>query len=1129
MLRYVVVLGSFVLLLSTAAREAGAALYYPHAVTRAGWSTEICVANTSAADSVRGTFRAFSDAGLMLAESAPVTLAANARIKRGLEEIFPGISNIGYVVFETPALTVSGFARMGTSERCLASIPAAAKPNADDFYITHIASLSDWWTGISLVNTTPYPKQLTVEFNNGATKTVELPAHGRYYAQVQEWFGGQPQPALQSAIVKNGAGIVGSELFGSTNQTGPSLLDGLLLEDQTASRLFFPHLAQDDFWWTGIVVFNPATVDCRLRITPHRSDGTSLPEVTQTLKPRQRYIGLLSTLGLPQEAAWLEVEGSVPVTGFELFATQNGEMMAGYTGVNISSKEGIFPSVERLSYTGIALVNVSSAKANVILTAFDDQGKTVISRTTQVAPYAKQLGFTFEFFPSDTPEYTSVHYSSDQPLVAFQLNLAATLTTLDAFAAGIRSRGADVPDGSAGYDNGTVAAPGTTIISQGQSYQNTAALAPESLVAIIKNGKAYLYHPALGNAVLSDQNSRRAVGYFLAGLSGGASAPSSAGKILREAVFPGGADRISMKTGVDLTYEGQETALLIRAVNTTRRWTAAKGDYTGEVARYLPLRASTIPSELFDFLDKFLEYMELGTTKLYGNETGAVVRANPSGVVKTYGSFSRAIPFYKSRGLPAELRGVSLADAQVLGTVTVLDFFYFAMEGVRTIAGLGSLTECADIAFQSGLPRFLQAKYVEWLTGDQGAAEQLYDAALKSTIHSIVGCAAAAGTAGTGEAVNTFLDVVTGLNWIIEDFMFTTFHSVLSYSHYESVQVGTTTLAITGASATPSAALETGKNGLVTLRCTTRGISIVRANATSIGGPAVIEFVLTGKDPVTQDDIWAPTSAVSVWPTTPGDQQVEFFGTGSAGSVTVNATVRVNLAITAAAASGDLYINRRGIVVISCSSFGATSVIADLSAIGGPAALELYGNAREGAYSRTDEVTPLQSGLKTIRFTASGNSATAQATATILVKTGELEFSGEMQVERTHTLPSSYGCVPTGSCNGVLPITLTLHDNGTVTARTSSPLLPVPKANCIPPPAWLTCEVKQTELVDLTGTHDGKGNFTFYFWRLQPEEPQIGEFKVTGTYTSDEARGSGENSYSGDGSWHVKVSFVLKP
>jgi hypothetical protein len=1108
-------------------RTAQATLYFPHTTSRTGWSTDICVVNTSGTDTIRGTFRAFSDAGIMLAESAVVTLAPNARTLRGLTDLFPAVAaDVGHVTFETPAISVSGLARVGTPGVAVAAIAAAAKPNAGDFYITHIASLSNWWTGISLVNTTPYAKQVVVEFNNGASKTVDLPAHGRFYSGIAEWFDGKPQPALESAVVKNGAGVVGSELFGSTNTTGPSLLDGILLEDETTTRIFFPHLVTSDIWWTGIVVFNPSAIDCTLRIIPHRTDGTALTAIVRTLRPRQRYIGLLSTLGLPSDAAWLEIEASVPVTGFELFATNDGQTMAGYTGVNISARNGIFPIVEKLAYTGIAFVNVSGTRANVTLIACDDQGQTIASTPMQVAPYASKLGFTFELFGAGVTNYTSVRYTSDQPLVAFSLNLEAGLRTLDGFAAGIRSRSVSVPDGSVGYGAGVVAAPGATIVSQGQTFTNAAALAPEALAAVIRNGKTYLYHPALGTAPLSDQNSRRAVGYFIVGMSGG-DAVSAAGAFRPQGVFPGGADRVSMKTGVDLSYEGQDTALLIRAVNGTRRWAAALGDTPGETARYLPLRASTVPSEYFEFVDKIGEYLEWGTIKIIGTETGAQVRANPAGTVKTYGAFWRAVPWYKSRGLPPELLGINPDDAKILATLTTVDMFYFIAEGIRAIVGVASPSECADIVLQSGVPRFVETIFIQWITGDDGAVEQLHDTTLKSTLHSFIGCCAKLATVGAAEGVNTLLDILTFANWIIEDGMFTTYHSVMSYSPFETVRLGSNAFAITSATVTPAAALESGKTGQVTLRCTTRGVAILQADLSAIGGPIAVDFVKGGKDPATQDDIWTTASAVSVLPRVPGDRQVKFTGSGSTGSVAVYATVRVNLVITNADATGDLVVSRRGFVTVSCTSLGAASVVADLSAIGGPATLELYGSADTGSYSRGNlEVTPPLAGTKTIRFTASANGVTAQGTATIVVKSGELEFSGNMTVERTITTSSSYGCVVTGSCSGVLPLTLTLHENGAVTARTSLPLLPIAQADCSVP--RLTCEVKVVQLENFTGTHDGKGNFNFYFWRVLSEAPELGEFKVTGTHTSQEARGSGEKAVPGDGAWQVKVSFVLK-
>ena len=35
-------------------------------------------------------------------------------------------------------------------------------------------------------------------------------------------------------------------------------MEGILLTDKTASTIYYPHVASDDYWWTGIVAYNPS-------------------------------------------------------------------------------------------------------------------------------------------------------------------------------------------------------------------------------------------------------------------------------------------------------------------------------------------------------------------------------------------------------------------------------------------------------------------------------------------------------------------------------------------------------------------------------------------------------------------------------------------------------------------------------------------------------------------------------------------------------------------------------------------------------------------------------------------------------------------------------------------------------
>ena len=76
---------------------------------------------------------------------------------------------------------------------------------------------------------------------------------------MRQLFSGNPPSGLESAIVSNGEDIIGLELFGSMESSGNYYLGGILLRDQTASAIYYPHVANDTSWWTGIVAYNPSS------------------------------------------------------------------------------------------------------------------------------------------------------------------------------------------------------------------------------------------------------------------------------------------------------------------------------------------------------------------------------------------------------------------------------------------------------------------------------------------------------------------------------------------------------------------------------------------------------------------------------------------------------------------------------------------------------------------------------------------------------------------------------------------------------------------------------------------------------------------------------------------------------
>ncbi len=313
------------------------------------------------------------------------------------------------------------------------AVPIVSQVNSGDIYVSHIASDDDWWTGLSLVNTTSSTKELTVLFDNGESKVISLDAGMHRAVTISELFEGEPQPEILSAVITNADGIVGLELFGSKGQNA-GYLSGVLLKDKTATEIYFPHIASDNNWWTGLVAYNPATECCTLDITPYRADGTVLtsPAPIQ-LAGQGKYIGAVSNLNLPTNTAWLRITASHLITGFELFGTTNNQQMAGYTGIGIAGMESVFVTLEKEGWTGIAFVNLENNPAAITLTAYAEDGGIVASTSINLAAYAKIVDLPANLFASqDISQATYIRSSSNKQVVGFQLNGSSDNMMLDA-------------------------------------------------------------------------------------------------------------------------------------------------------------------------------------------------------------------------------------------------------------------------------------------------------------------------------------------------------------------------------------------------------------------------------------------------------------------------------------------------------------------------------------------------------------------------------------------------------------------------------------------------------------------------------------------------------------------------
>ncbi|MEA1921383.1 MAG: S8 family serine peptidase [Pseudomonadota bacterium] len=396
-------------------------LYYPHVATVNNWETEICIINTSTGSTISGEFKAYADDGTLVTTLKNVTLSPGARYEVKVGSTFVNPDQIGYIIFEgNSSGTVVGYTKFYCEGIYRVAIPAIREINSGDIFVSHIASNDAWFTGLSLVNVTATARTIFIETDNGLKKYLEL-APGQHKAlSIRSLFDNQSQPGIQSAVIKNSAGILGLELFGNT--VNGKQLSGILLRDRSATEIFYPHVVTTDDWWTGVVAYNSTQETGRLDFTTFNQTGDILSEVSVNLPGHNKFIGSVASLGFPQATAWFKIEANQPMTGFELFGTHNGFQLAGYSGVDISGTKGIFPKLDNEGFTGIAMVNTTSTPTTITLTAYGNDGNMVSSNELQLAGYERIVKVAEELFDSDISSATYISYQSNCKVVGFQLN-----------------------------------------------------------------------------------------------------------------------------------------------------------------------------------------------------------------------------------------------------------------------------------------------------------------------------------------------------------------------------------------------------------------------------------------------------------------------------------------------------------------------------------------------------------------------------------------------------------------------------------------------------------------------------------------------------------------------------------
>ena len=208
-------------------------------------SLSLCCERSAQRQTLEGMLRIYDDTGLEQSTSS-IELAPHGRYEETLSQSFQASRTPGYAVLEFTSGSAVGYLKVVQQGVCRAAVPASLTPAKGDIFLSHIASKDQsWWTKLSLLNTTEMAKNLTIDFNDSRSVTVNLAPSERKSFSISELFEGNAQENLTSATIRNAAGVVGVELFGWLDQ-----LASIPISDSTSDSLYYPHVAGYQDWWT---------------------------------------------------------------------------------------------------------------------------------------------------------------------------------------------------------------------------------------------------------------------------------------------------------------------------------------------------------------------------------------------------------------------------------------------------------------------------------------------------------------------------------------------------------------------------------------------------------------------------------------------------------------------------------------------------------------------------------------------------------------------------------------------------------------------------------------------------------------------------------------------------------------
>ena len=412
-----------------------------------GFETHVCLLNNSAVEPLVGDLLAYSSSGEFIASMEQIVISELGRREYNLGEAFPQYRDeIAYLSFVSGFNTAVGYCNISEEGKGVAaSYPAVMQPGSKrELYLPFLAFSGGWETRVAIVNVSDIPNKALITFNNGATGTLDLRAHGQTILNLAGDFTVNfnnetkflnettPLPTAVKIEFEEDASVGTAEvgMVGAALYNNGAMMGAVSLKSEASTLMTCPHLAMADGWWSSIALFNPNSEvpeddDCQLEFTPYDADGVKLNVLAPIPFGNQQTI-IKNVIDLvPSGSSWSDIVSDCTMFGIEFFGTGDGKQLATVGLSNDKALTGVFPQIyiDRVSrWSAIVILNPGAEKVEVALKAYDDNGHLEGEDRHEIMPFDRLIGGASQLFKTDISQATSIRFQADHEVIGLLLN-----------------------------------------------------------------------------------------------------------------------------------------------------------------------------------------------------------------------------------------------------------------------------------------------------------------------------------------------------------------------------------------------------------------------------------------------------------------------------------------------------------------------------------------------------------------------------------------------------------------------------------------------------------------------------------------------------------------------------------